>query len=181
MSSRPGCYDEWTCINTQKVHTNQYCTWSTVILSTSLYLQESRWGRAGWGTGASIQSRPGKFHCRFWSGCGSSDCCRRSSPPGAGSRSSALICCPGRYSTDSASSAQTHWCEGQNTEPWCRGRRPAGARQPRTWYQETRSIILPNTKKKKRSANQKDESKIAQRKKGIAKIKIFNNKKKCKT
>lgn len=107
-------------------------TGSPVTTKVCCYLRESHWGHAGWETGESTPSRLGRCRCLFWSGCGLADWCRCSSPSGAVPLSSRQILCPDRCSKDSASSAQTHWCEDRSTEPRCRPRRPAAGRRRRT-------------------------------------------------
>lgn len=50
------------------------------LKSSVSHLQESHWGHAGWGTGESILSHPGRCRCLFWSDCGRAGWCRHSSP-----------------------------------------------------------------------------------------------------
>ena len=106
-----------------------------VSLRNAFHLQGSHWGHAGWETGGSIPSRPGRCRCLFWSDCGLADWCRRSSPSGAVSRSFPQILYPDKCSKDSPSSGRTHWCVGRSTEPQCIRHRPSAERQRHTCKQ----------------------------------------------
>lgn len=97
------------------------------------YLQESHWGHVGWGKDEKNQIHRGRSRCLFWSDCALAGWCRRSSPSEVVSLSSLGILYPGTCSKGSAFSTQTHWCEGQSTEPQCRPHRPAEDRRRRTW------------------------------------------------
>lgn len=109
----------------------------TVPLRSAPYLQESHWVRVGWGTGESILTHRGRSHCLFWSDCGLANWCRHSNPADAVSQSFHTNLTPDTCSKGSASSGQTHWCEGQSIEPQCKRRRPAGDRQHHTCQQIT--------------------------------------------